>query len=188
MRSTTLRLDNQKSEFQIPGSEFQPARYHIAVAWGALLVALLFWQTWLRASRPAGIDLTSYLMSARALIHGASPYLQPTPFPYMYPPTLAFLLIPVAAAAPFPSLVLLFCVSAGAASWAIWRVVSSARPDVRERPHDLVVFLVMFCTFFVPVIQSNLRNGQVNFLVLALCVAAGLSRAGRAAQMGRVDQ
>ena len=54
-----------------------------------------------RALRPGGIDLTSYLLSAQALSHGASPYRLPTPFPYLYPPTLAFLLIPLTAVPPF---------------------------------------------------------------------------------------
>src|SRR5204862_207695 len=66
-----------------------------ALAWAAVLCVVLFAQTWVRAERPNGIDLTSYLLSARALLHGDSPYLLPTPFPYLYPATLAFLLIPL---------------------------------------------------------------------------------------------
>jgi hypothetical protein len=154
-------------------------RRRLALGWGTLLSALLAWQTAVRASRPDGIDLTSYLLSARAMMHGASPYLLPTPFPYLYPPTLAFLLVPLALVPPFAALVIWFALNAGAALWAIRRVVLSVRRDLADRPADIHVFLAVFCTFFFTIFQSNLRNGQVNFLVLALCVAAALPRPAR---------
>ena len=84
------------------------------LVWGALLAALLLQQTLVRAARPGGIDLTSYLLSAQALAHGASPYVLATPFPYLYPPTLALLLIPLALAPPVAAVVLWFALNAGA--------------------------------------------------------------------------
>lgn len=48
-----------------------------------------------KVNRPDGNDFTSYLNSARALASGNSPYLTGTPFPYIYPATLAFLLMPL---------------------------------------------------------------------------------------------
>jgi hypothetical protein len=146
----------------------------IALTWGALLGALLLWQTMVRAARPDGIDLTSYLLSARALMHGASPYLLPTPFPYLYPPTLAFLLAPLAVVPPFVALLIWFALNAGAALWAIQRVLVTVRPRLASRTADLAPLLAVLCTFFFTIFQSNLRNGQVNFIVLALCVAATL--------------
>jgi hypothetical protein len=148
----------------------------LALTWGALLAAVLLWQTSVRASRPDGIDLTSYLISARALLHGATPYSLSTPFPYLYPPTLAFLLVPLTMAPPFVSLLIWFALSAGAALWAMQRVVVSVRPHLASRAPDLALLLAVLCTFFFSIFQSNLRNGQVNFIVLALCVAAALPR------------
>ena len=55
--------------------------------------------------------------------------------------------------------------------WAIRRVLLAARPELERRPDHVALFLAMFFTFFFTIVQSNLRNGQVNFLVLALCVA-----------------
>ncbi len=163
------------------------AKGAIALAWSTCLGALLLWQTAVRASRPDGIDLTSYLLSARAIMHGDSPYLLPTPFPYLYPPTLAFLLAPFTMVPAFAALVVWFALSTAAAVWAIRRVVLSARPDLETRTADLTVFLAVFCTFFFTVFQYNLRNGQVNFIVMALCVAAALPRPGRPAPGDRPD-
>src|SRR5687767_16017455 len=53
-------------------------------------------QTWHKAFRPGGNDLTSYLLSARALWDGQSPYGLDTPFPYIYPLFLAFAIVPLA--------------------------------------------------------------------------------------------
>jgi hypothetical protein len=160
----------------------------IALAWAALLGALLLWQTLVRAARPDGIDLTSYLLSARALAHGASPYLLATPFPYLYPPTLAFLLIPLAMAPSIVALVAWFALNAFAAVWSVRRVALCVRPDLEQRPETVAVLLAVFFTVFLPIVQSNVRNGQVNFIVLALCVAAALSRVGQGGQGGRGGQ
>jgi hypothetical protein len=145
--------------------------------WAALLCAVLFAQTHVRASRPDGIDFTSYLLSARALLHGNSPYLLATPFPYLYPATLAFLLIPLTFVPPVVALALWFALSAVAGTWSIRRVLLAARPELEQRPDDVALFLAIFFTFFFTIVQSNLRNGQVNFLVLALCAAAGIAAA-----------
>jgi Glycosyltransferase family 87 len=146
----------------------------IVLAWAALLCAVLFWQTSVRAARPDGIDLTSYLLSARALMDGGSPYLLATPFPYLYPPTLAFLLVPLTLVPPVVALIIWFALNAIAAVWAIRKVVLFVSPELEQSPDQAARFLAMFFTFFFPIVQSNLRNGQVNFLVLALSVAAAL--------------
>jgi len=155
------------SKFLIPNSKFP-------LLWGALLAGVLLRQTIVRAARPDGIDLTSYLLSARALAHGASPYLLATPFPYLYPPTLAFLLIPLTLVPASAALVIWFGLNAGAAVWLVRRVAVAVRPELEQTPATLALFEAAFFTFFFPIVQSNLRNGQVNFLVLALCVAAAL--------------
>ena len=145
-----------------------------AVAWAAVLCAVLFAQTYVRAQRPNGIDLTSYLQSADVLRHGGSPYVLPTPFPYLYPATLALLLIPLTFVPATVAVIVWFALSVAAAVWSIRTVVLSARPDLEARSADLALLLAVFFTCFFTVAQSNLRNGQVNFIVLALCVSAGL--------------
>src|SRR2546426_7207150 len=153
-----------------------------AVAWAAVLCAVLFAQTYVRAQRPNGIDLTSYLLSADVLRHGGSPYLLPTPFPYLYPATLAFLLIPLAFVPARVAVLVWFALNVAAVVWSIRTVVLNARPDIAARSADVALFLAVFFTFFFTIAQSNLRNGQVNFIVFALCVSAALSHAGGAAE------
>jgi hypothetical protein len=149
-------------------------RLRLALAWAAVMCAVLFAQTWTRAQRPGGIDLTSYLLSADVVRHGGSPYLLPTPFPYLYPATLAFLLIPLTFVPAIVSLGFWFSLNAAAAVWSIRTLVAAKMSDTS----DTVVFLAVFFSLFFTVVQSNLRNGQVNFVVLALCVAAIKPSAG----------
>ena len=103
----------------------------VAVVWAAVLCVALFAQTYVRAERPNGIDLTSYLLSARALRDGNSPYLLPTPFPYLYPATLAFLLIPLTFVPAIVAVLVWFAMSVAAAVWSIRTIVAWARPNVR---------------------------------------------------------
>src|SRR5262245_47924716 len=150
----------------------------------AVLAAFLFAQTWARAERTGGIDLTSYLLSARALLDGRSPYLLPTPFPYLYPATLAFLLIPLAFVAAPVALAIWFALNVFALWWSTRRVLVDVRPELEADTSRAVVLLALFFTVFFTIVQSNLRNGQVNFIVVALCVAA-LCQSGRDGLDGR---
>jgi alpha-1,2-mannosyltransferase len=152
-----------------------------ALGWAAVLCGVLLAQTYVRAERPNGIDLTSYLLSARALAEGRSPYLLPTPFPYLYPATLAFLLIPFTFVPALAAVFVWFVLSVAAAVWSIRAVLLQTRPSLANRSAAVAVFLACFFTLFFTIAQSNLRNGQVNFIVLALCVAAGLAAAPRGA-------
>jgi Glycosyltransferase family 87 len=150
------------------------ARRTIAWAWLILVCALLAVQTIARAERPGGIDLTSYLLSAGALARSASPYRLATPFPYLYPPTLAFLLIPLTPLPRVAVVCLWFALGALCMIWSVRSMLIAVRPELERRPDEAAVFVALFLTFFFTVVQSNLRNGQVNFLVLALCVMASL--------------
>jgi glycosyl transferase family 87 len=149
-----------------------------ALGWAAVLCGVLLAQTYVRAERTNGIDLTSYLLSAHALAEGRSPYLLLTPFPYLYPATLAFLLIPFTFVPSMVAVLVWFALSVAAAVWSIRTVLLQMHPDLADRPADVAVFLAVFFTLFFTIAQSNLRNGQVNFIVLALCAAAALRIAG----------
>src|SRR2546425_135045 len=71
-------------------------RLHKALRVLLLILAVVFLaQTHRKAARPGGYDFTSYLQSAQALAAGADPYHTGTPFPYIYPLFLAFLLVPL---------------------------------------------------------------------------------------------
>ena len=89
-----------------------------------------------------------------------------------------------------PSIVALvawFALNAFAAVWSVRRVALCVRPDLEQRPETVAVLLAVFFTVFFPIVQSNLRNGQVNFIVLALCVAAALPRHNRQQRLNASD-
>jgi alpha-1,2-mannosyltransferase len=116
-------------------------------------------QTWHKAFRPGGNDLTSYLLSARALWDGQSPYGLDTPFPYIYPPFLAFVIVPLAML-PYGAAVIGWFAASVAALAVVLR-----RWAFRS---ELAMAAAVIVTFNV--IQNNLLNGQVNLLVVLCCL------------------
>lgn len=125
-------------------------------------------QTWHKAFRPGGNDLTSYLLSARALWDGQSPYGLDTPFPYIYPLFLAFVIIPLAML-PYGAAVISWFAASVAALGAV--LVESAfrwSADGGRRSAELSIAATVLITFNI--IQNNLLNGQVNFFVVLCCL------------------
>jgi hypothetical protein len=137
---------------------------------GAAASAVLFSQTWVRFHRPGGIDLTTYLAAARAVRAGESPYSLPLPFPYIYPPVVAFAMIPLTLLPSDAVLVSWFAASLVAMVWALRRVLLAAHPALRGS--DLTPFFAVLLVAMYPIVQSNLRNAQVNIFVIALAIAA----------------
>jgi hypothetical protein len=135
-----------------------------------LLVLLFAVQTWRKAYRPDGNDLTSYLAASRALAEGSNPYEVDTPFPYIYPLFPALALIPLAKA-PYGAAVLLwFALSIAALAWVLAWIARREDPEGRAR--DAVPIAAIVLILLTEVVQNNLLNGQVNFVVLACCLAA----------------
>jgi glycosyl transferase family 87 len=137
---------------------------------GAVIAAVLFAQTWSRAHRIGGIDLTSYLEASRVLVHGGNPYLPSASYPYIYPLFFAFALIPFSFVPADLALLLWYVMLLGALLWTTRAVLRLAYPGLGTRA--LTPFVAMLFAVSYPVIQSNLRNGQANLVVLALCILA----------------
>ena len=157
----------------------RPAVRRAAAVALALLVILFAYQTWRKAHRPDGNDLTSYLLAARALTSGVNPYDVSTPFPYIYPLFPLVAVIPLSAV-PYGAAVLIwFGVSAVALAWVLRWV--SRREDQAGQARDAIPIALILVLLLTGVVQSNFLNGQINFLVLACCIAAaggGASQAG----------
>jgi alpha-1,2-mannosyltransferase len=136
-------------------------------------------QTWHKAFRVDGNDLTSYLLSARALWDGQSPYGLDTPFPYIYPLFLAFVLIPLAALPYGAAVVGWFAASVAALAAVLVEAAFRRIPDGGRRSAELAIAGTVLITFNI--IQNNLLNGQVNFFVLLCCVLAARARSQTAA-------
>jgi alpha-1,2-mannosyltransferase len=136
----------------------------------ALLVLLFAVQTWRKAYRLDGNDLTSYLAASRALLDGTNPYEIATPFPYIYPLFSALVLIPLTLV-PYSAAVLLwFALSIGALGWVLAWVARQEDPEGRTR--DAIPIATIVLILLTEIVQNNLLNGQVNFVVLAFCIAA----------------
>ena len=144
-------------------------RSRILAAAAIVATVVLGAQTWHKAFRPGGNDLTSYLLSARALWDGQSPYGLDTPFPYLYPLFLAFVLGPPALL-PYGAAVIGWFAASVAALGAVL-VESASRQRIADggrRSAELAIAATVLITFNV--IQNNLLNGQVNFFVVLCCL------------------
>lgn len=143
----------------------------IALVCFALATVLLLVQSYRKAYRPQGTDLTSYLLSAEALLQGRNPYVTAARFPYIYPLFFAFLLIPLALLPYWLATLAWFIAGAGSGVLAVRLLLVQAREwtgvgwERRILPPMLFVFFVMLGS-----IQNNLLNGQANLAVLALCM------------------
>jgi alpha-1,2-mannosyltransferase len=156
----------------------RPAVRRAAAVALALLVILFAFQTWRKAHRPDGYDLTSYLLAARAMTSGANPYEVPTPFPYIYPLFPLIAVIPLSMV-PYGAAVLIwFAVSAVALAWVLRWVSRREAPTGGAR--DAIPIALILVLLLTSVVQNNFLNGQINFLVLACCIAAVTGGAGQA--------
>jgi hypothetical protein len=72
----------------------KPVVQRTLILLAALLLVLLAFQSFHMAAQGISNDFSSYLLSARALVDGSDPYHTGSPFPYIFPLSLAFLLIP----------------------------------------------------------------------------------------------
>jgi alpha-1,2-mannosyltransferase len=130
------------------------------------LCAVLAVQTASRAARADGNDFTSYLLATRALWNGENPYTVPTPFPFIYPLFLCVLLAPLASAPYAASVALWYAANVAAIGLALTMTLRLSGAE----PRRMVVVLAVVCLLMGGVLQDNLLNGQVNPIVLGLCV------------------
>lgn len=121
-----------------------------------------------------GNDLASYCLSSRTLMQGGNPYATGSPFPFIYPLFLLVVIIPLAVL-PCSATALIWTLAGLAA--LVGSLVIIRRQAATRLPAALLVAL---CLVIFDVIQNNVVNGQVNFLVLWLCAMGfQFSRRGR---------
>ena len=138
------------------------------LAAGALVATVILGaQTWHKAFRVDGNDLSSYLLSARALWGGQSPYGLETPFPYLYPLFLACVIVPLT----------LIPYGAAVIAWFAASVAALGRV-LKGWSHGSVLAIAAAVLVTFNIIQNNLLNGQVNLLVVWCCLMSiGAERA-----------
>ena len=135
----------------------------------SVVFIVFFIQMFGKAYREGGYDFSSYLLSSKALLNGTNPYATTSPFPYIYPLFLAYILVPLTYLPYNVNNVLWFIINVGAFGWTIFfltRMIYDYKSSIQK-------FLAI--TFFIVLIiinpiQNHLLNGQVDFAVL-LCSA-----------------
>ncbi|MBK8978449.1 MAG: DUF2029 domain-containing protein [Planctomycetes bacterium] len=150
------------------------SRRFAQLVWLAVTIAALAlaFRTLRQAMRPQGFDQTAYLEAARALQHGVGPYTLDMAFPYLYPPSFAWLLIPIAWLPDTVIALLWFGGQCALLWWTAKRLAAAARalnPALAAAPVAPLVLLVAVPMFRA--LHANLVNGQVNLILVALGIA-----------------
>jgi hypothetical protein len=133
-----------------------------------LISSIFFLQTFGKAYRENGYDFTSFLLSSKAFFAGTNPYQTGSPFPFIYPLFLCVLLFPLASLPYWFSNAVWFSLNVSAL-YLSTLVLLKLYFDSLSYQEITALFLVPF-VILTNVIQNNLLNGQVNFIVLLLCV------------------
>jgi hypothetical protein len=135
----------------------------------SLLILLIYLiQMYGKAYRENGYDFTSYLLSSEAFFAGTNHYQTGGPFPFIYPLFLCVVLFPLASLPYWFSNAVWFSLNVSAL-YLSTLVLLKLYLDSLSYKEITALFLVPF-VILTNVFQNNLLNGQVNFIVLLLCV------------------
>lgn len=132
-----------------------------------LVLTVFLVQMYGRANRESGYDFTSYLLSSQVFLDGRSPYQTGSPFRYIYPLFLCVILVPLSMM-PYWLSTLLWFLGNSSALYFVGVILIRYYSPALTRTDIIAVFIVPFLVL-LDVIQNNLLNGQVNFIVLLLC-------------------
>jgi hypothetical protein len=128
-------------------------------------------QAYDKAYGDAGYDFTSYLLSAQAILDDKNPFETGSPFTYSYPLFLAFVLIPFTLLPYWLSNFVWFLINVASFLGSIVLLVKQSPMYLKTNwGAHLYAQLVVALLLLTTVIQNHLLNGQVNFVVLLLCV------------------
>jgi hypothetical protein len=132
-----------------------------------LILTVFMVQMYGKAYRGHGNDFTSYVLSSKVFMDGRSPYQTGSPFPYIYPLFLCAILVPLSSM-PYWLLNLLWFLGSVLALYFVGDILIRYYSPTFTHADAGAVFIVPFLVL-LNVIQNNLLNGQVNFIVLLLC-------------------
>lgn len=133
-----------------------------------IAISLLFlYQTYRKAFRDIGYDLTSYLLAGEAFLADANPYQTEAAFPFIYPLFLCVVIIPLTFLPYWLSVLLWFAANLAALFFSakvLLRLYNKAIPSKK--------IILLYCFSFLllyGIMNNNFLNGQINMLVLLLC-------------------
>lgn len=135
----------------------------------SLLILLTFFvQMFAHAYRNGGWDYSSYLLSSKAFFNGMNPYNTGSSFPFIYPLFVCVLLFPLAWLPYWFANVVWFILNISALYFSTFILFRLYRDSFLHR--EIVALYVVPFVVLIDVIQNNLLNGQINFIVLLLCI------------------
>lgn len=115
-----------------------------------------------------GWDYSSYLLSSRAFFNGTNPYNTGSIFPFIYPLFVCVLLFPLASLPYWLANVVWFTLNISALYFSAFTLFRLYRDSFLHR--EIAALFVVPFVVLIDVIQNNLLNGQINFIVLLLCI------------------
>lgn len=139
---------------------------------GIVLGVVLGVQSVRKGLRPQGYDLTAYLDAGAAALAGTTPYgFAGITFPYLYSPFFACAMAPFDWLPAIVSMLLWYGLSVAALAYALRRAYVWAEQAELPRRGRVIAFVVLAAVLF-RLVHTNVTNGQVNLILLAMCVAA----------------
>ena len=143
--------------------------FRLALAVIITVTFVFFVQTIEKAYRSEGNDLSAYLLAAEALWAGGNPYQLEMVFPYIYPLTLATILIPLTAVPYWFAITIWFVIGVVSLSAFVLVVTRTGACYLNQRSvAELVPWLGVLYLLLLEPIQANFLNGQANLLSLGL--------------------
>jgi len=134
-----------------------------------LLVLLIFFiQMFGKAYGSNGYDFSSYLLSSRTFFEGKNPYTTGSIFPFIYPLFVCVLLSPLAYLPYWLSNVTWFIINVAALYLVTYEFLKLYSESFTRQ--EIIALLLIPFVVLIDVIQNNLLNGQINIVVLLLCV------------------
>ena len=122
-----------------------------------------------KAYRSEGNDFSAYLLAAEALWAGGNPYQLEMVFPYIYPLTLATIIIPLAVVPYWFAITIWFVIGVVSLSAFVLVVIRTGASYLNQRSvAELVPWLGVLYLLLLEPIQANFLNEQANLLSLGL--------------------
>ncbi len=134
-----------------------------AIALTILLFTVLFVQGYGKTFREEGNDFTSYLRASTMLLQGENIYQSQLYYPALYPLFLPLVVSPLL----YIPKTLAYCLWYGCSVAALLVSIKLLFSNEMQQPKTtLAVPLFLVLLAYIPIIQNNMLNGQVNCFVL----------------------
>jgi len=141
---------------------------YLTLSLSLLIMLIFFIQMFGKASRKDGWDFSSYLLSSIAFFNGTNPYATGSIFPFVYPLFACVILYPLASVPYWIASVVWFFLSTLALCFSTLTVFRLYDSSLTYK--DIAALFFIPFIILVDVIQNNFLNGQINIIVLFLCI------------------